>query len=129
VDDINSQGFNVLLSVRHFERILLGQKYWGSRKQSHFQLYIKKKKIQRSVTHSRFACAAHQAVTIKAEVCYVRVCNFSILTCIVLAVALIYKILWKAMVFLDFFLMCFMNSLHDTRNTPTKYLPSFISNG
>jgi hypothetical protein len=27
VDDINSQGFNVLLSVRHFERILLGQKY------------------------------------------------------------------------------------------------------
>jgi hypothetical protein len=49
--------------------------------------------LQRFVTKSRVACAAHQAVTIKACVCCVNVCNFSILACIVLAVELIYEIL------------------------------------
>jgi hypothetical protein len=49
--------------------------------------------IQLSVTHLKFACAAHQAVTMKAVVCCVRVCNFSILACIVLTVASIFKIL------------------------------------
>jgi hypothetical protein len=47
-------------------------------------------------THSRIACAAHQAVTIKHGVYCVHVCNFSILVCIVLTVALMYKIFWKS---------------------------------
>jgi hypothetical protein len=58
---------------------------------------------KRSVTHSRVARAAHQVVTIKAGVCCVRVWNTSIVACIGLAVASIYKILWKSKVFLDFF--------------------------
>jgi hypothetical protein len=49
--------------------------------------------FQRSVTHSRVALEAHQAVTIKAWVCCVRVRSFSILVCIILAVASIFKIL------------------------------------
>jgi hypothetical protein len=44
-----------------------------------------------SLTHARVECAAHQAVMIKARVCCVRVCNFSILACIVLTVASITK--------------------------------------
>jgi hypothetical protein len=57
--------------------------------------------FQRFVAKSRVACAAHQAVTIKAGVCCVNACNFSILACIVLAVESIYKILRKSRVFLD----------------------------
>lgn len=48
--------------------------------------------FQRSVTHSGVARAARQAVTVKAGVCCVRVYRFSILACIVLVVAPIYKI-------------------------------------
>jgi hypothetical protein len=46
--------------------------------------------FQRSVNHSRVALEAHQAVTIKASRVPVR--SFSILVCIILAVASIYKI-------------------------------------
>jgi hypothetical protein len=47
--------------------------------------------FQRSVTHSRAALEAHQAVTIKARVCCVRVRSFSILACIILALTSIYN--------------------------------------
>jgi hypothetical protein len=40
-----------------------------------------------SHTHTRVAHTAHQAIAIKAEVCCVRGCNFTILACIVLAVS------------------------------------------
>jgi hypothetical protein len=56
-----------------------------------------------TLTNSRVACTAHQAVSIKVRVCCVRVCNFSTLACFVLAVSSVYKILWKSRVFLDFF--------------------------
>jgi hypothetical protein len=59
--------------------------------------------FQCTLTHSRAAHAAHQAVTIKVRVCNVHVYKSSILACIVLAVASICKILWKSMVFLDLF--------------------------
>jgi hypothetical protein len=58
--------------------------------------------FQRSVTHSRVALGAHLAVTIKARVCCVRVRSFSILVCIILAVASIYKIFGKSRVFPNF---------------------------
>jgi hypothetical protein len=59
--------------------------------------------FQRSVTHSRVARAARQAVAIKARVCFLLVCDYSILACIVLVLVLIYKILRKSRVFLNFF--------------------------
>jgi hypothetical protein len=55
-----------------------------------FQLVIV---FQCFVTTSIFAQTAHQAATIMAEVCCMRVCNFSILACFALVVASIYKIL------------------------------------
>jgi hypothetical protein len=48
--------------------------------------------FQRSVTHSTLALEAHQAVTIKARVCCVHVRSFSVLICIILAVASVFKI-------------------------------------
>jgi hypothetical protein len=48
--------------------------------------------FQHSVTHLRVAFEAHQAVTIKARVCCVRVRSFSTLVCIALSVASIYQI-------------------------------------
>jgi hypothetical protein len=48
--------------------------------------------FQRSVTHSRVALEAHQAVTIKARACCFRVRSLIILVCIILAVASVYKI-------------------------------------
>jgi hypothetical protein len=59
--------------------------------------------FQRSVTHSRVALEAHQAVTIKARVFCMRVRSFSILVCIILAVASIYNFFWKSRVFPNFF--------------------------
>jgi hypothetical protein len=59
--------------------------------------------FQSSVTHFKVARAARQFITIKTGVCCARVCNFSIIICIVLVVVLIDKILWKSMVFLNFF--------------------------
>jgi predicted lactoylglutathione lyase len=47
--------------------------------------------FQRPVTHTRVANEARQAVTIKARVCCVRVLSFSILVCIILAVATVYN--------------------------------------
>jgi hypothetical protein len=49
--------------------------------------------FQRSVTHFRVARAARQAVAIKARVCFLLVCDYSILACIVLVLELIYRIL------------------------------------
>jgi hypothetical protein len=49
--------------------------------------------FQRSVTHLRDSLAAHKAVTTKARACCVRVRNFGILACIILAVASIYNML------------------------------------
>jgi hypothetical protein len=51
--------------------------------------------FQRSLSHSRVARATHQAVTIKARVCCVHVCKFSILACVDLAVMSIYQKLVK----------------------------------
>jgi hypothetical protein len=59
--------------------------------------------FQCSVTHFRDTLATHKAVTIKARACCVHVRNFSILACIILAVASIYKMLWKSRVFPNFF--------------------------
>jgi hypothetical protein len=56
-----------------------------------------------------------QAITIKAEVCYVRVCPFIILACIVLVLVLIYKILWKSGAFLNFFFGWVVNIGFDTK--------------
>jgi hypothetical protein len=55
-----------------------------------FQLWVF---FQRSVTHSRVEREAHQAVAIKVEMCCVRVRNFSNITCMVLVLLLLYKIL------------------------------------
>jgi hypothetical protein len=63
--------------------------------------------FQRSVTHSRAAREAHQAVTIKARVCCVRVRSVSILVCIILAVASVYTIFSKSKMFPNF-----LSSLH-----------------
>jgi hypothetical protein len=60
--------------------------------------------FQRSVTYSRFAHAAHQAVNNQG---WMHACSVSMLSCIVSAVLLIYKILWKLRVFSDF-----LSSLH-----------------
>jgi hypothetical protein len=49
--------------------------------------------FQRSVTHSRVARTAHQAATIKANVCCVHDYNISILACIVSAEESICKVL------------------------------------
>jgi hypothetical protein len=50
---------------------------------------------QRSLLHSRVALEAHQAVTIKVRVCFVRVRSFNILVCIILAVASVKKKILK----------------------------------
>jgi hypothetical protein len=81
VGDVNSQGFNVLLSVHHFVRNLL----WHKKAVTFFNFWA----FFNALSHrqSRVACASHQAVAIKAGQCCVLVCIFSILACIVLAVA------------------------------------------
>jgi hypothetical protein len=51
--------------------------------------------FQCSLTHSRVVRGAHQAFAIKAGVCCVRVCNFSIIASIDLVLVLFYKNLVK----------------------------------
>jgi hypothetical protein len=78
VGNVNSQDFNVSFAVRL--SVML-------RQQKIVKFFYFLSTLQRSVTHSRVALKAHQAVTIKARVCCVRVRSFSILVCIILAVA------------------------------------------
>jgi hypothetical protein len=83
-------GFHVSPALHHFVKKLDVAKMLRRQKtDTFFNVGV----FQRSVTHSRFARAARQAVSTKTSVCCVHVCNFSILTCILLAVASIYKIL------------------------------------
>jgi hypothetical protein len=72
------------------QKLALAKKLRQQKTRHIFQL---SKVCQRSVTHFRAAHAAHHAITIEAGVCCVRVCNFSSLACIVLAIASILKIL------------------------------------
>jgi hypothetical protein len=92
VDNVISQGFKVPLSVH---LIILPKTCCGKNAEAaqHCHICQLLNVFQRSVTHSRVARAAHQAVTIKAGVSCVRVCKFSILSCLVLAVLMIYAIL------------------------------------
>jgi hypothetical protein len=83
VDDFNSQSFNVSLSVHHLVRNLLWQNAEAAENGHIFQLLSV---FQRSVTHSRVARAARQAVAIKARVCFLLVCDYSILACIVFGI-------------------------------------------
>jgi hypothetical protein len=85
----------VKASILHLQSIILSETCCGKNadaaENGHiFQLLSL---FQHSVTLSRVEHAARQAVTIKAGVCYVRVCNFSILACVVLVLVLLYKIL------------------------------------
>jgi hypothetical protein len=84
------EGFNVSLAVHHLSKTCCGKYAEAAKKGEYFQLLSV---FQRPLIHSRVVPAAHQAVKIKAGVCCVHVCNFSILASIVLAEALIYKIM------------------------------------
>jgi hypothetical protein len=110
VDNVNSQSFNVSIAVHHFVRNLL----WAAKISHIFQTVSV---FQCSVTLSRVAHAAHQAVVIKAGVCCLHVCNFSILACIILVVASIYRIMWKSRVFLNFLWVVYcVDGRPDNRN-------------
>jgi hypothetical protein len=81
-------------SMFHFQCIVWSETCCGKTAEAteNSQIFQLMSVFQRSVTHSRVAHVAHQAVTIEAGVCCARVRNFSILAGIVLAIALIYKI-------------------------------------
>jgi hypothetical protein len=75
VDNINSQDFNFSLAV-HFCQKLVAKML---RQEKMIKFFPFLSVFQRSDTHFRVALEAHQAVTIKARVCCVRVCSFNIL--------------------------------------------------
>jgi hypothetical protein len=86
-----------LTSMSHLQRIILseiwcGQNDGAAKNGTSFQLMSV---FQSSVTHSRVARAAHQAVTIKVRVYCVFACNFSMLACIVFCRGIDLQILVK----------------------------------
>jgi hypothetical protein len=97
VDNVNSQSFNVSFAVHRFVRNLLWQKCWGSKNQSHFS--NRERFSMLCHTLERVACAAHQAVVIKAKVG-----NFSILACIFWQLRHFIEQCEKSRVFLNIFL-------------------------
>jgi hypothetical protein len=117
VDNVNSQGFNVLLAVHQFAQTLLWQKCRDSKIQS---LILSWYFFKSSVTHFRVTHAPHHTKLLQSSllcvcvcvcvcVCMcVCVCSFSILACMVLTEASIYNILWKLSVFPKYF----WSSLH-----------------
>jgi hypothetical protein len=92
VDNVNSQGFDVSLAGHFFARNLRQKKKNDEAAENGHILKFVRSFSRLCHIHARGARAAHQAVTIKSRVCCVRVCNFSILACIIMAVASIYKI-------------------------------------
>jgi hypothetical protein len=68
VDNVNSQGFDVSLSVHRFvkKKTCCG-KFFEAAENGHICQLLSV--FQRSVTQSRVAFAAHQTVAIKAGVC------------------------------------------------------------
>jgi hypothetical protein len=79
----------------HFQSIIWSETCYGKNVEEaeNAKIWQLVSVVQRSVTHSRVARAAHQAATIKTGICCVRVCNVSILACLVWAIASIHKIL------------------------------------
>jgi hypothetical protein len=94
-EDVNSQGFNVSLTVHHFVKNLL----WQQKTVTFFNL----RAVFNSLSHTPELHVQHtkplqprleSVVCLCVSVCVCACkCNFSILACIVLAVVLIYKIL------------------------------------
>jgi hypothetical protein len=64
VDNVNIEGFNVSLAVRHFARNPTVAKMLRHQKTNIFQLFDL---FQRSVTRSKVALAAHQAIKNQAQ--------------------------------------------------------------
>jgi hypothetical protein len=100
VDNVNSQDFNVSFAV-HLSVKICCSKNAEAAENDHIVHFLNV--FQRFVTHSRVALEAHQAVKIKAGVCCVRERSLSVLVCIILAAASVYKIFYKSKVFSNFF--------------------------
>jgi hypothetical protein len=101
VNNVNSQSFNVSLAVHQFVWNLLWQECQGIRKRSHFQLLS----AFSALCHTLERCMCSTPSRKKSRTASaVYVCAISaFMLALFLAVASIYKILWKSRCSLTFF--------------------------